>query len=561
MLFSKDKKEDVDIKDIELAEIATSSEESEKYDPYYNLMNKNLSLEERISKRKLLPRQVSLIGIGGAIGTGLFVSIGSKLTEGGGASLLIAFCFWTTVFMGASNSIQELCTLFPLPGAFVLYTERFVDDSCAFAIGWVYWLTQTANLCFELTAICLVIEFWTTKVPKAVWISIFLVLYTCLNCFSLFMFGEGEFYLSMGKVILAIGLILFTLVVMCGGNPEHKVIGFKNWGKVPFVEYLSTGSMGKFHGFMACLIFATYIFWGIDYLSLAGQNAINPRKTMPKSFNNVLYRLVIFYIGGALCVGILLPANDPYLLKAISEHSGNAAASPYTAACVNLKINVLPHIINALILTSIVSAGNSSLFSATKALQRLAIAGMAPKQFAYTTRRGVPIFSVVGVLVISLLAYLNVSNGANKVLTWFLNIETAGMLIVYIFICLSYLRFRAGLKAQGINRDEYVPYKAFGLPFLTWWSLFWFCLMLLMDGYTVFLKGQWDIQSFVFSYFMIAFFIVLFIGHKLYYRKPFVKASEMDFVSDIAELAEEDKYWEEHGFEQTKFDVYFSKFL
>lgn len=519
------------------------------------------TLEERISKRKLLPRQVSLIGIGGAIGTGLFVSIGTQLTHGGGASLLIAFCFWTTVFMGASNSIQELCTFLPVSGSFVHYTERFVDESCGFAIGWVYYLTQNANLCFELTAICLVIEFWTSKVPKAVWISVFLILYVLLNCFSLFMFGEGEFYLSMGKVILAIGLIIFTIVVMAGGNPEHKVLGFHNFAHKPFVEYLDTGSMGKFHGFMACLIFATYVFWGIDYLSLAAQNAIDPRKTMPRSFNKVLARLVIFYIGGALCVGILLPSDDQILLDAISEHAGNAAASPYTAACVNLKVSVLPHIINALILTSIVSAGNSSLFSATKALQRLALSGKAPKIFAYTTRRGVPIYCVGMVLIISLLAYLNVSNGTNKVLTWFLNVETAGMLIVYIFICISYLRYRAGLKAQGFNRDEFIPYKGWGLPFFTWWSLFWFSLMLLMDGYTVFLKGNWDIQSFVFSYFMIAFFIVLFVGHKIFYRKGFIRASEMDFVSDIAELAEEDEYWRTHGYKLTKFDKAFGKFL
>lgn len=189
------------------------------------------------------------------------------------------------------------------------------------------------------------------------------------------------------------------------------------------------------------------------------------------------------------------------------------------------------------------------------------MSGKAPKIFAYTTRRGVPIYCVGMVLIISLLAYLNVSNGTNKVLTWFLNVETAGMLIVYIFICISYLRYRAGLKAQGLNRDEFIPYKGWGLPFFTWWSLFWFSLMLLMDGYTVFLKGNWDIQSFVFSYFMIAFFIVLFVGHKIFYRKGFIKASEMDFVSDIAELAEEDEYWRTHGYKLTKFDKAFGKFL
>lgn len=520
----------------------------------------NGDFESRISRRKLLPRQVSLIGIGGAIGTGLFVSIGTKLTQGGPASLLIAFLVWSVVLIGVSNATCEMVTFLPVSGTFVHYAERYIDKSVGFAIGWVYAVLQIANVCYEITAVCMVIEYWTDKVPKAVWITILLLLYTFLNIFSVFMFGEGEFYLSIGKVILAVGLLIFTLVVMCGGNPQHEVLGFKYW-KDPgaFAEYLDTGSMGKFHGFMACLIFATYLFWGPDYLSLAAPECIRPRETMPKSFNKVFGRLLVFYIGGALCVGILIPYNDATLLAAINAGSAGAAASPYVAAMTEMAIPVLPHIVNALILTSIISAGNSSLFSASRTLQRLGIEGQAPKCFA-TLKRGVPIYSVAFVLVFCLLAYLSVSNNSNTVLTWFLNIETAGMIIVYIGICVSYLNFRRGMEAQGISRDT-LPYKAWGLPYLTYYSLAWLTLMLWIDGYTVFLKDNWDTQSFVFAYFMIAFFLVLFAGHKLIYKDPFIKPELMDFTSNIKELAEEDQYWEDHPHELNWFDKAFGYFL
>lgn len=525
-----------------------------------NKTGEDYDFDSRISRRKLLPRQVSLIGIGGAIGTGLFVSIGTKLTQGGPASLLIAFIVWSGVLIGVSNATCEMVAFLPVSGTFVHYSERFIDKSVGFAVGWVYALLQTANVCYEITAVCMVIEYWTDKVPKAVWITILLVLYTCLNVFSVFMFGEGEFYLSIGKVILAVGLLIFTVVVMSGGNPRHEVLGFKYWQNPgAFAEYLDTGAMGKFHGFMACLIFATYLFWGPDYLSLAAPECINPRKTMPNSFNKVFGRLLIFYIGGAICVGILIPYNDTTLLAALNNGASGAAASPYVAAMTELAIPVLPHIVNALILTSIISAGNSSLFSASRTLQRLALEGQAPKCFA-TLKRGVPIWSVVFVLVLCLLSYLSVSNQSNVVLTWFLNIETAGMIIVYISICIAYLNFRRGMEVQGISSDT-LPYKPWGLPYLTYYSLAWLSLMLWVDGYTVFLKDNWDAQSFVFSYFMIAFFVLLFTGHKLYYRQPFVKAETMDLTSNLAELAEEDEYWETHEYKLNWFDKAFGKFL
>ncbi|CEP63024.1 uncharacterized protein LALA0_S07e00672g [Lachancea lanzarotensis] len=521
----------------------------------------NTDLAARIERRKLLPRQVSMIGIGGAIGTALFVSIGGKVLQGGPASLLIAFSLWSVVFIGLSISMCVMATFLPVTGSFVHYTERFVDRSCGFAVGWTYFVCQAANVCFEITAVCLVIEYWTDKIPKAVIISVLIAGFALLNLYSVFFFGEGEFYLSIGKVVLAIGLIIFTIVAMSGGNPQHKVLGFRYWDEPgAFAEYITTGASGKFNGFMACLVFALYVFWGVDYLGNAASEAMNPRKVIPAAFKKVFGRLIIFYIGGAICVGVLIPFNDPLLKKALEDGATGAGASPYVSAMKSLGIKVLPHIVNVLILTSIISAGNSSLFSASRVLHRLAIEGQAPKFFKKVTKRGVPIYCCISVLLISGLAYLSVSNNTNNVLTWFLNVETAAMAITYIFICVAYLRFREGCLAQGIDLKT-LPYYSKFLPYATWHSLFWLVLMLLVSGYTVFLHDNWDTQSFVFSYFMIPFFIVFFLAHKVYFKTKFIKADDMDLVSGLQELAEEDEYWAANPPKLNWFDRAFSFIL
>ncbi|QLG71657.1 hypothetical protein HG535_0G05660 [Zygotorulaspora mrakii] len=550
-----EKKSNILITPIQESEVGSFCDESLSFQ---TTSKEPSSLENRIAHRKLLPRQVSMIGIGGAIGTALFVSIGTKIIQGGPASLLIAFCLWSVVFIGLSQSMCVMVTYLPVTGSFVHFTERFVDRSCGFAVGWTYFVCQAANVCFEITAVCLVVEFWTDKIPKAALISIMIIVFGILNLYSVFFFGEGEFYLSIGKVILAIGLILFTVVVMSGGNPEHRVLGFKNWNNPgAFAEYISTGASGRFNGFMSCLVFALYVFWGVDYLGNAASEAMNPRKVIPSSFKKVFGRLIIFYIGGAICVGILIPYNDPDMIRAISEGAVGAGASPYVSAMKTMGIRVLPHIVNVLILTSIISAGNSSLYSASRVLHRLALEGQAPKCFKKLTKRGVPIYCCIAVLVICGLAYLSVSNNTNVVLTWFLNVETAAMAIVYIFICVSYLQFRRGCIAQGVDLKT-LPYYSRWLPYLTWHSLFWLTLMLLVSGYTVFLKGGWDTQSFVFSYFMIPFFIVFFIAHKLYLRTSFIKPSQMDLVSGLKELAEEDEYWRENPPKSNWFDKAFA---
>lgn len=217
---------------------------------------------------------------------------------------------------------------------------------------------------------------------------------------------------------------------MVGGNPQHDRFGFRYWRDPgSFAELYKTGSPGRFLGFLQCLILASFTIAGPDYVSMAAGEAENPRYVMPRAYKAVFYRLTSFFVLGSLAVGINVPHNDKELSDAFTNAEPGAAASPYVVAMNRLGIRILPDIVNAMVLGSAFSAGNSYVYCASRSLFGLALEGKAPKILTRCTRNGVPIYCVAIVLLISLLSFLQVNNGAATVLRWFVNLvsELASM--------------------------------------------------------------------------------------------------------------------------------------
>ncbi|KAF7338121.1 General amino acid permease [Mycena venus] len=479
-------------------------------------------------------RHIQLIGIGGTIGTALFVQIGSALTKGGPGSLFLAFTIWSTFILAINNCLSEMVTWIPIASPFVRFADRFVDPALGFCAGINFFVFEAMLIPFEVVAFNLVLQFWTDKIPIAAVITIVLVCYALLNLFAVGWYGESEFWLAVGKVVLAVGLMSFTFITMIGGNPLRDTYGFRNWdpSKVagaPFAENIKTGSLGRFLGFLTCLIQASFTIAGPDYVSMTAGEAELPRRTLPRAFNSVFYRLTTFFVLGSLCIGIVVPYSDPDLLKALSDARPGAGSSPYVIAMARMQIPVLPHIVNALILTSIFSAGNSYVYCASRTCFGLALQGKMPKIFTRCTSNGVPIYSVTLTLAISLLAFLQVSNNAAVVLQWFVNLVTASQLLNYAIISFTYLKFYYGMQAQGIPR-EHLPHRSFWQPFcgcttrsrarLLWRS--WV-------GWTVFLPGNWDVPTFLFSYAMLGVAPVLFVFWKVFRRTTWQLAEDITF--------------------------------
>lgn len=232
---------------------------------------------------------------------------------------------------------------------------------------------------------------------------------------------------------------------------------------------------------------------------MAAGETINPRTVLPRAFNAVFYRLTAFFVLGSLAVGILVPYNDAEMAAAFESGAPGAAASPYVVAMNRLQIRVLPDIVNAMVLTAAFSAGNSYVYCASRSLMGLALEGKAPKIFAKCTRHGVPFNAVLLVLLISLLSFLQVSNNSAVVLSWFVSLVTASQLINFSAMCFTYIRFFEALKAQGISRES-LPYKGpLPQPFAAWYGLVGCFIMTFVGGYTVFLPGNWDVPTFLFS--------------------------------------------------------------
>lgn len=312
-------------------------------------------------------------------------------------------------------------------------------------------------------------------------------------------YGETEFWAALGKVLLIIGLIIFTFIAMLGGNPIKDRYGFRYW-KNPgsFAELYYTGNLGRFLGFLQCLIQASFTIAGPDYVSMAAGEAENPRKVMPRAYNAVFYRLTAFFVLGSLCVGINVPYNDPEMTDAFKKNKPGAAASPYVSAMNRLQISGLPHIVNAMVLASAFSAGNSYVYCASRSLFGLALEGKAPKFLTKCTKNGVPIYCVAVVLVLALLSFLQLGKSSADVLQWFVNLVTASQLINFSVMCFTFLRFYEACKAQGLDRDT-LPYKGFLQPYAAYYGLVGTFIMAFVGGYTVFLKGNWDIPTFLFS--------------------------------------------------------------
>lgn len=274
-------------------------------------------------------------------------------------------------------------------------------------------------------------------------------------------------------------------------------------------------------------------------VSMAAGEAENPRVVMPRAYKGVFYRLTSFFILGSLAVGINVPFNDPELKAAFKDGLPGAAASPYVVAMNRLKIQVLPDIVNSMVLASAFSAGNSYVYCASRSLYGLALEGKAPRIFTKCTKHGVPLYCVAVVLAIAMLSFLQVSNGASVVLQWFVNLVTASQLINFSVMAYTFIAWKRACDAQGLDRNA-LPHTSFWQPFSAWYALIGCFIMTFVGGYTVFLPGFWDVPTFIFSYAMCAVFPVIFVVWKLVKKTKWLKPHEV--ILRTSEVDEIDEY-------------------
>ena len=360
--------------------------------------------------------------LGGTIGTGLFLGIGKAFVSSGPLSVLLGYSLTGVAIYAMMQCLGEMATWLPLPGAVPQYCARYVDPALGFAVGWNNWISNSLTLCAEISAAAIVIGFWNDTINQAAWITLILALIICLNIFAVSIYGEAEFIFASVKIITIVGLLLLAFIIDLGGSPDQGRLGFRYWSEpwAAMKAYVGVGNTGRFAGLFATLVNAAFSYGGVEMVAVAAGEAENPRKNIPKAVKRVFWRILFFYVLGSIAIGVIVPADDDRLLSG----GAGAASSPWVIGIVRAGIPVLPHIINAVILTSAASSGNAFLYTGSRYLFALAQNGQAPKVFLTCTKAGVPVYCVLITASVGLLTFMTVSSGANNVFGWFQTVSS-----------------------------------------------------------------------------------------------------------------------------------------
>ncbi|KAK5175012.1 Basic amino-acid permease [Saxophila tyrrhenica] len=480
--------------------------------------------------RKLSARQVQMIAIGGTIGTGLFLGTGKSLSTGGPASMVISYAIVGAIVFNTMLALGEMAAFMPIAGSFCTFAGRFVDDAFGFALTWNYWFNDAVSTASDLTALQLVFEYWNTNFPGWALGLIFLFVLVCANLISVRVYGELEYWLSLLKVITICIFIILGVVVNAGGNNSGRYIGDKNWkiGDAPFV-----GGIG---GFASVFVTASFAYGGTESIAITAGETKNPTKNLPRVVKNVFWRILLFYIISVILIGFNVPYNRPGL------YDGTTATSPFTIIFQMAGAKAAGSFINAVILTSVLSAGNHALFAGTRLMYTLAIEGYAPRFLGRLNRNKVPWIAVLSTSSISLLCFGGSFIGAGDLWSWLQSIVGVSNQLSWIAICIASLRFRAALKLQG--KTHLLPFKNWTYPYGPWFSLTLNSVLVLVQGWSCF-SPSFDAVSFVSYYLEIPVMIVMYVAWKLWKRSKIVSLDMMDLETDVHTAEDNEEDWED----------------
>ncbi|KAM3491378.1 hypothetical protein MY3957_005320 [Beauveria namnaoensis] len=499
---------------------------------YYDLHLATLENAHIGLSRSLKGRHLQMIAIGGSIGTGLFVVSGKALNAGGPASLLIAFAIIGAMLYSTCQALGELAVLFPIAGSFSSWATRFLDPSWGFAMGWNYALQWLAVLPLEIIAASLTIGYWNDKLTKAIFVTIFLTTIVLINMFGVKGYGEAEFLFSIVKVIAVIGFIshitlgsLLGIVLNCGGTPDRGYIGGEYWR--------DPGAFNNgFKGLCSVFVTAAFAFTGTELVGLAAAETANPRKSLPTAIKQVFWRITLFYIVALTLVGLLVPHNDPRLLGGDSK--ADAKASPFVIAIEEAGIQILPSVMNAVILVAVLSVGNSAVFGSSRTLAALANLHQAPKFLGYVDRKGRPLVAIAVAGAVGLLAFLADANSQGSVFDWLLALSGLSSIFTWGSICLCHIRFRRAWRLHGrpVNHLPFQSqvgvvgsYLGLALNIVVVIAQFWVAAFPI--GWRT--MSSANIAQNLFLKWMSAPIIVVFyVLHKVYYRTRYVRIRDMD---------------------------------
>ncbi|KAF9400765.1 hypothetical protein BGX21_003533 [Mortierella sp. AD011] len=496
-----------------------------------------VTVAENELKRGLKARHLSMISIAGTIGTGLFLASGSSISQAGPLGALIAYVMIGSMVFFMMTSLGEMATLIPTAGSFNTYAARFVDPALGFALGVNYFLNWAVTVAVEIAAAALIIQFWVSPnaLPGWVWSLLFLLFMVFVNVLSVRAYGEAEYWFSLIKVLTVVIFIIVGILVDAGAVGGDK-IGFRNWSLegAPIVD--------GFGGILAVFLVAGFSFQGTELIGIAAGESENPRKNVPKAIKQVFWRILLFYIISIFIIGLIIPYNDPSLLNSGGVDKAAVAVSPFTLV-LQKAFKPASHIMNGVILITVLSAGNSGMYASTRTLLMLARDGKAPAIFGRVNSRGIPMYSLLCTTVISALCFCASLFGSGQVYNWLLNVSSISGFIAWLGIALSHFRFRRAYVAQGGDVSR-LPYRAAMFPFGPLYALLLCTVVVCGQGYSEFSKPDPQAVNLIACYIGLPFFLVTYLGYKIYYKTKLVPLMDCDFSVSNLEDGDIDEFHE-----------------
>ncbi|EAF4471278.1 amino acid permease [Listeria monocytogenes serotype 4b] len=474
-------------------------------------------------RRDLKTRHLSMIAIGGSIGTGLFLASGNAIHTAGPGGALVAYIAIGIMVYFLMTSLGEMATYMPVSGSFSTYASRFVDPAFGFALGWNYWFNWSITLAVDISTAAIIVQFWLPNTPAWLWSAIFLILIFGLNALSVKAYGESEYWFSIIKVATVIIFLIvgvLTIVGILGG----EVIGFSNFtaGDAPF--------KGGFFAILGTFLIAGFSFQGTEMVGIAAGESATPETSVPKAIKQVFWRILLFYIFAIFIIGMIIPYTNPNLLSA---EATDVAISPFTLVFEKAGLAFAASVMNAVILTSVLSAGNSGLYASTRMLWAMARDKKAPKFLGKVNRRGIPMAALIVTTIVGAMTFITtLTENGTVIYTWLLSASGLTGFIAWVGIAISHYRFRKAFIKQGHDLSE-LKYKAKFFPFGPILALILCILVIVGQDYAAFLKPEFTNpawwQKIGISYIGLPIFLVFWLSFKFTNKTKVIPLEDCKF--------------------------------
>ncbi|MGX6441773.1 amino acid permease [Neobacillus sp. K501] len=394
-------------------------------------------------KRTMKSRHLFMISLGGVIGSGLFLGSGYTISEAGPMGAILSYLVGGFIMFLTMLCLGELSVAMPVSGSFQTYTTKFIGPGTGFALGWLYWLGWSVTVALEFLAAGQLMERWFPDTPIWIWSAIFAVLLFSLNALSARAFAESEFWFSSIKILAILlfialgGAAMFGFIDLNGGQDAPFLANFTAHGLLP----------NGFTALIITMIAVNFSFQGTELIGIAAGESEEPEKTIPKSIRQTVWRTLVFFVLAIFVVAGLIPMEKAGVVE-----------SPFVVVFDSIGIPYAADIMNFVILTALLSVGNSGLYAATRMLYAMSKEKMASPALTKVNKRGVPFNALLLTMSIALLSLLSGFFAAETVFVWLLSIAGLGAQVGWISITASQIAFRRKFIREG-GRVEDLKFK------------------------------------------------------------------------------------------------------